>query len=198
MISQLLTVSETFSAFWDSAQVFFQNCWGQLTASISISMVVGFLIRYIWFKIKNNKTITNAITKATGAVENSTDTLNKRIDAFEEKTTEMFNKFEETFDKKFEEKFVELKKKRVRAYHSIMKGTNELQEDLTAINEIAKDIDAELAKENVAPDIKELAEALNLPENEPQTEENESLEEVVVEHAKKKIKDKISKNQVLR
>jgi len=197
-MNTLLTVSETFSQFWDSAQIFIQNCWGQITASVSISMVIGFLLRYIWYKIKNNKQITNAITKATGAVETSTDALNKRIDAFEEKTTEMFNKFEETFDKKFEEKFVDLRKKRVRAYHSIMKGTNELQEDVTAVNELAKEIDAEIAKENVAPDINELVDAVKTPEIEAQAEELKEQAQTLVNETKKEIKAKISTNQVLR
>ena len=56
MSSMLLTVSETFSAFWESAVTFIQQCWVQLTASVSISAVVIFIVKYIMYKIKNNKT----------------------------------------------------------------------------------------------------------------------------------------------
>lgn len=199
MTSLLLTVSETFSAFWDSASVFIQNCWGQLTAGISISAVVLFLLRYIFYKIKNNKTIKDAISKATGAVQSSTDTLNKRIDVFEEKTTEMFTKFEENFDKKFEEKFENLKKERKKAYKSIMEGTNDLQEDLTEINETAKHIDDKMQEETPAPDINELADALNLPVNKAQEGEKEPDEETVEPTEEDQIKPSmVNENQVLR
>ena len=195
----LLSVSETFSAFWDSASVFIQNCWGQLTASISISAIVFFIIKYIWWKIKNNKTIKEAITKATGAVETSTTSVNKRIDDFEEKTTEMFAKFEENFEKKFEDKFDKLKEKRMIAYNSIMTGTNKIQEELDKAKEIAQNVDAEMQKETPAPDIKDLENALNLPEIKAQEGENEVLEEIVEQTAKQSTEPTVvNKNQVLR
>ena len=195
----LLSVSETFSAFWDSASVFIQNCWGQLTASISISALVFLLIKYIWWKIKNNKTIKEAISKATGAVETSTTQVNKRIDEFEAKTTEMFAKFEENFEKKFEDKFDKLKEKRMIAYNSIMTGTNKIQEELGKANEMAQNVDAEMQKETPAPDIKELADALNLPENKAQEGENKVLEEIVEQTAKQSTEPTVvNKNQVLR
>lgn len=199
MNSLLLSVSETFSAFWDSASVFIQNCWGQLTASISISAVVFFLLKYILHKIKSNKTIRDAISKATGAVETSTTSVNKRIDEFEAKTTEMFAKFEENFEKKFEDKFDKLKEKRMIAYNSIMTGTNKIQEELDKAKEMAQNVDAEMQKETTAPDIKELANALNLHEIKAQESETEAVEEIVEQTAKQSTEASVmNENQVLR
>lgn len=195
----LLSVSETFSAFWDSASVFIQNCWGQLTASISISALVFLLIKYIWWKIKNNKTIKEAISKATGAVETSTTQVNKRIDEFEAKTTEMFAKFEENFEKKFEDKFDKLKEKRMIAYNSIMTGTNKIQEELDKAKEMAQIVDAEMQKETPAPDIKEVADALNLPEIKAQEGETKAVEETPEMDTKQSTETSVvNENQVLR
>lgn len=195
----LLSVSETFSAFWDSASVFIQNCWGQLTASISISALVFLLIKYIWWKIKNNKTIKEAISKATGAVETSTTQVNKRIDEFEAKTTEMFAKFEENFEKKFEDKFDKLKEKRMIAYNSIMTGTNKIQEELDKAKEMAQIVDAEMQKETPAPDIKEVADALNLPEIKAQEGETKAVEEIPEIDTKQSTEASVvNENQVLR
>lgn len=202
MSSMLLTVSETFSAFWESAVTFIQQCWVQLTASVSISAVVIFIVKYIMYKIKNNKTITNAITKATGAVSQSTDVLNKRIDAFEQRQTEMFNKFEEKFEKQFEEKFVELKNKRKQVYYSIMEGTKAVKETLGDVKDLAEQIETEIKKEPEKPDVKELEETLNVDEikegaTDLQKQAQEAIEEAVDETIKTTEKH-ISKNQVLR
>jgi hypothetical protein len=198
----LLTVSETFSAFWESAVTFIQQCWVQLTASVSISAVVIFIVKYIMYKIKNNKTITNAITKATGAVSQSTDVLNKRIDAFEQRQTEMFNKFEEKFEKQFEEKFVDLKNKRKQAYYSIMEGTEAVKETLGDVKDLAEQIETEIKKEPEKPDVKELEEALNVDEiKEGATDLQKQAQEAIVEAVDETIKTTekhISKNQVLR
>ncbi len=202
MSSMLLTVSETFSAFWESAVTFIQQCWVQLTASVSISAVVIFIVKYIMYKIKNNKTITNAITKATGAVSQSTDVLNKRIDAFEQRQTEMFNKFEEKFEKQFEEKFVDLKNKRKQAYYSIMEGTEAVKETLGDVKDLAEQIETEIKKEPEKPDVKELEEALNVDEiKEGATDLQKQAQEAIVEAVDETIKTTekhISKNQVLR
>ena len=202
MSSMLLTVSETFSAFWESAVTFIQQCWVQLTASVSISAVVIFIVKYIMYKIKNNKTITNAITKATGAVSQSTDVLNKRIDAFEQRQTEMFNKFEEKFEKQFEEKFVDLKNKRKQVYYSIMEGTEAVKETLGDVKDLAEQIETEIKKEPEKPDIKELEEALNVDEiKEGATDLQKQAQEAIVEAVDETIKTTekhISKNQVLR
>lgn len=202
MSSMLLTVSETFSAFWESAVTFIQQCWVQLTASVSISAVVIFIVKYIMYKIKNNKTITNAITKATGAVSQSTDVLNKRIDAFEQRQTEMFNKFEEKFEKQFEEKFVDLKNKRKQVYYSIMEGTNSVKETLGDVKDLAEQIETEIKKEPEKPDVKELEEALNVDEiKEGATDLQKQAQEAIVEAVDETIKTTekhISKNQVLR
>lgn len=201
-MSMLLSVSETFSAFWESASVFIQNCWGQITASVSISAVVIFIVKYIMYKIKNNKTISNAITKATGAVSQSTDVINKRIDEFEAKTTEMFNKFEEQFEKRFEEKFVDLKNKRIEAYNSIMTGKDKIKEFVADVKKVATDIQTETQKEPEKPDIKELEEALNIDEIKEDTKklEKQAQEAIVtvVDEASNTIKEEISQNQVLR
>lgn len=198
----LLTVSETFSAFWESAVTFIQQCWVQLTASVSISAVVIFIVKYIMYKIKNNKTITNAITKATGAVSQSTDVLNKRIDAFEQRQTEMFNKFEEKFEKQFEEKFVDLKNKRKQVYYSIMEGTEAVKETLGDVKDLAEQIETEIKKEPEKPDVKELEEALNVDEiKEDATDLQKQAQEAIVEAVNETIKTTekhISKNQVLR
>lgn len=202
MSSMLLTVSETFSAFWESAVTFIQQCWVQLTASVSISAVVIFIVKYIMYKIKNNKTITNAITKATGAVSQSTDVLNKRIDAFEQRQTEMFNKFEEKFEKQFEEKFVDLKNKRKQVYYSIMEGTEAVKETLGDVKDLAEQIETEIKKEPEKPDVKELEEALNVDEiKEGATDLQKQAQEAIAEAVDKLIKTTekhISKNQVLR
>lgn len=202
MSSMLLTVSETFSAFWESAVTFIQQCWIQLTASVSISAVVIFIVKYIMYKIKNNKTITNAITKATGAVSQSTDVLNKRIDAFEQRQTEMFNKFEEKFEKQFEEKFVDLKNKRKQVYYSIMEGTEAVKETLGDVKDLAEKIETEIKKEPEKPDVKELEEALNVDEiKEGATDLQKQAQEAIVEAVDETIKTTekhISKNQVLR
>lgn len=202
MSSMLLTVSETFSAFWESAVIFIQQCWVQLTASVSISAVVIFIVKYIMYKIKNNKTITNAITKATGAVSQSTDVLNKRIDAFEQRQTEMFNKFEEKFEKQFEEKFVDLKNKRKQVYYSIMEGTEAVKETLGDVKDLAEQIETEIKKEPEKPDVKELEEALNVDEiKEGATDLQKQAQESIVEAVDETIKTTekhISKNQVLR
>lgn len=202
MSSMLLTVSETFSAFWESAVTFIQQCWVQLTASVSISAVVIFIVKYIMYKIKNNKTITNAITKATGAVSQSTDVLNKRIDAFEQRQTEMFNKFEEKFEKQFEEKFVDLKNKRKQVYYSIMEGTKAVKETLGDVKDLAEQIETEIKKEPEKPDVKELEEALNVDEiKEGATDLQKQAQEAIVEAVDETIKTTekhISKNQVLR
>lgn len=202
MSSMLLTVSETFSAFWESAVIFIQQCWVQLTASVSISAVVIFIVKYIMYKIKNNKTITNAITKATGAVSQSTDVLNKRIDAFEQRQTEMFNKFEEKFEKQFEEKFVDLKNKRKQVYYSIMEGTEAVKETLGDVKDLAEQIETEIKKEPEKPDVKELEEALNVDEiKEGATDLQKQAQEAIVEAVDETIKtteNHISKNQVLR
>lgn len=202
MSSMLLTVSETFSAFWESAGTFIQQCWIQLTASVSISAVVIFIVKYIMYKIKNNKTITNAITKATGAVSQSTDVLNKRIDAFEQRQTEMFNKFEEKFEKQFEEKFVDLKNKRKQVYYSIMEGTEAVKETLGDVKDLAEQIETEIKKEPEKPDVKEPEEALNVDEiKEGATDLQKQAQEVIVEAVDETIKTTekhISKNQVLR
>lgn len=202
MSLMLLTVSETFSAFWESAGTFIQQCWVQLTASVSISAVVIFIVRYIMYKIKNNKTITNAITKATGAVSQSTDILNKRIDAFEQRQTEMFNKFEEKFEKQFEEKFVDLKNKRKQVYYSIMEGTEAVKETLGDVKDLAEQIETEIKKEPEKPDVKELEEALNVDEiKEGATDLQKQAQEAIVEAVDETIKTTekhISKNQVLR
>ncbi len=202
MSSMLLTVSETFSAFWESAVTFIQQCWIQLTASVSISAVVIFIVKYIMYKIKNNKTITNAITKATGAVSQSTDVLNKRIDAFEQRQTEMFNKFEEKFEKQFEEKFVDLKNKRKQVYYSIMEGTEAVKETLGDVKDLAEQIETEIKKEPEKPDVKELEEALNVDEiKEGATDLQKQAQEAIVEAVDETIKTTekhISKNQVLR
>lgn len=202
MSSMLLTVSETFSAFWESAVIFIQQCWVQLTASVSISAVVIFIVKYIMYKIKNNKTITNAITKATGAVSQSTDVLNKRIDAFEQRQTEMFNKFEEKFEKQFEEKFVDLKNKRKQVYYSIMEGTEAVKETLGDVKDLAEQIETEIKKEPEKPDVKELEEALNVDEiKEGATDLQKQAQEAIVEAVDETIKTTekhISKNQVLR
>lgn len=202
MSSMLLTVSETFSAFWESAVTFIQQCWVQLTASISISAVVIFIVKYIMYKIKNNKTITNAITKATGAVSQSTDVLNKRIDAFEQRQTEMFNKFEEKFEKQFEEKFVDLKNKRKQVYYSIMEGTKAVKETLGDVKDLAEQIETEIKKEPEKPDVKELEEALNVDEiKEGATDLQKQAQEAITEAVDETIKTTekhISKNQVLR
>ena len=198
----LLTVSETFSAFWESAVTFIQQCWVQLTASVSISAVVIFIVKYIMYKIKNNKTITNAITKATGAVSQSTDVLNKRIDAFEQRQTEMFNKFEEKFEKQFEEKFVDLKNKRKQVYYSIMEGTEAVKETLGDVKDLAEQIETEIKKEPEKPDVKELEEALNVDEiKEGATDLQKQAQEAIVEAVDETIQTTekhISKNQVLR
>ena len=202
MSSMLLTVSETFSAFWESAVTFIQQCWVQLTASVSISAVVIFIVKYIMYKIKNNKTITNAITKATGAVSQSTDVLNKRIDAFEQRQTEMFNKFEEKFEKQFEEKFVDLKNKRKQVYYSIMEGTEAVKEALGDVKDLAEQIETEIKKEPEKPDVIELEEALNVDEiKEGATDLQKQAQEAIVEAVDETIKTTekhISKNQVLR
>lgn len=202
MSSMLLTVSETFSAFWESAVTFIQQCWVQLTASVSISAVVIFIVKYIMYKIKNDKTITNAITKATGAVSQSTDVLNKRIDAFEQRQTEMFNKFEEKFEKQFEEKFVDLKNKRKQVYYSIMEGTKAVKETLGDVKDLAEQIETEIKKEPEKPDVKELEEALNVDEiKEGATDLQKQAQEAIVEAVDETIKTTekhISKNQVLR
>lgn len=202
MSSMLLTVSETFSAFWESAVTFIQQCWVQLTASVSISAVVIFIVKYIMYKIKNNKTITNAITKATGAVSQSTDVLNKRIDAFEQRQTEMFNKFEEKFEKQFEEKFIDLKNKRKQVYYSIMEGTEAVKETLGDVKDLAEQIETEIKKEPEKPDVKELEEALNVDEiKEGATDLQKQAQEAIVEAVDETIKTTekhISKNQVLR
>lgn len=202
MSSMLLTVSETFSAFWESAVTFIQQCWVQLTASVSISAVVIFIVKYIMYKIKNNKTITNAITKATGAVSQSTDVLNKRIDAFEQRQTEMFNKFEEKFEKQFEEKFVDLKNKRKQVYYSIMEGTKAVKETLGDVKDLAEQIETEIKKEPEKPDVKELEEALNVDEiKEGATDLQKQAQEAIIEAVDETIKTTekhISKNQVLR
>lgn len=202
MSSMLLTVSETFSAFWESAVTFIQQCWVQLTASVSISAVVIFIVKYIMYKIKNNKTITNAITKATGAVSQSTDVLNKRIDAFEQRQTEMFNKFEEKFEKQFEEKFVDLKNKRKQVYYSIMEGTEAVKETLGDVKDLAEQIETEIKKEPEKPDVKELEEALNVDEiKEGATDLQKQAQEAITEAVDETIKTTekhISKNQVLR
>jgi len=202
MSSMLLTVSETFSAFWESAVTFIQQCWVQLTASVSISAVVIFIVKYIMYKIKNNKTITNAITKATGAVSQSTDVLNKRIDAFEQRQTEMFNKFEEKFEKQFEEKFVDLKNKRKQVYYSIMEGTEAVKETLGDVKDLAEQIETEIKKEPEKPDVIELEEALNVDEiKEGATDLQKQAQEAIVEAVDETIKTTekhISKNQVLR
>lgn len=201
-MSMLLSVSETFSAFWESASVFIQNCWGQITASVSISAVVIFIVKYIMYKIKNNKTISNAITKATGAVSQSTDVINKRIDEFEAKTTEMFNKFEEQFEKRFEEKFVDLKNKRIEAYNSIMTGKDKIKEVVANVKEVATDIQTEAQKEPEKPDIKELEEALNIDKIKEDAKELEKQAQkaivTVVDETTNTIKEEISQNQVLR
>jgi len=198
----LLTVSETFSAFWESAVTFIQQCWVQLTASVSISAVVIFIVKYIMYKIKNNKTITNAITKATGAVSQSTDVLNKRIDAFEQRQTEMFNKFEEKFEKQFEEKFVDLKNKRKQVYYSIMEGTEAVKETLGDVKDLAEQIETEIKKEPEKPDVIELEEALNVDEiKEGATDLQKQAQEAIAEAVDETIKTTekhISKNQVLR
>lgn len=198
----LLSVSETFSAFWESASVFIQNCWGQITASVSISAVVIFIVKYIMYKIKNNKTISNAITKATGAVSQSTDVINKRIDEFEAKTTEMFNKFEEQFEKRFEEKFVDLKNKRIEAYNSIMTGKDKIKEVVADVKKVATDIQTEAQKEPEKPDIKELEEALNIDKIKEDAKELEKQAQeaivTVVDETTNTIKEEISQNQVLR
>lgn len=202
MSSMLLTVSETFSAFWESAVTFIQQCWVQLTASVSISAVVIFIVKYIMYKIKNNKTITNAITKATGAVSQSTDVLNKRIDAFEQRQTEMFNKFEEKFEKQFEEKFVDLKNKRKQVYYSIMEGTDAVKETLGDVKDLAEQIETEIKKEPEKPNVIELEEALNVDEiKEGATDLQKQAQEAIVEAVDETIKTAekhISKNQVLR
>ena len=202
MSSMLLTVSETFSAFWESAVTFIQQCWVQLTASVSISAVVIFIVKYIMYKIKNDKTITNAITKATGAVSQSTDVLNKRIDAFEQRQTEMFNKFEEKFEKQFEEKFVDLKNKRKQVYYSIMEGTKAVKETLGDVKDLAEQIETEIKKEPEKPDVKELEEALNVDEiKEGATDLQKQAQEAIAEAVDETIKTTekhISKNQVLR
>lgn len=202
MSLMLLTVSETFSAFWESAGTFIQQCWVQLTASVSISAVVIFIVKYIMYKIKNNKTITNAITKATGAVSQSTDVLNKRIDAFEQRQTEMFNKFEEKFEKQFEEKFVDLKNKRKQVYYSIMEGTEAVKETLGDVKDLAEQIETEIKKEPEKPDVKELEEALNVDEiKEGATDLQKQAQKTIVEAVDETIKtteNHISKNQVLR
>lgn len=202
MSSMLLTVSETFSAFWESAVTFIQQCWVQLTASVSISAVVIFIVKYIMYKIKNNKTITNAITKATGAVSQSTDVLNKRIDAFEQRQTEMLNKFEEKFEKQFEEKFVDLKNKRKQVYYSIMEGTEAVKETLGDVKDLAEQIETEIKKEPEKPDVIELEEALNVDEiKEGATDLQKQAQEAIVEAVDETIKTTekhISKNQVLR
>ena len=202
MSSMLLTVSETFSAFWESAVTFIQQCWVQLTASVSISAVVIFIVKYIMYKIKNNKTITNAITKATGAVSQSTDVLNKRIDAFEQRQTEMFNKFEEKFEKQFEEKFVDLKNKRKQVYYSIMEGTEAVKETLGDVKDLAEQIETEIKKEPEKPDVIELEEALNVDEiKEGATDLQKQAQEAIVEAVDETInttEKHISKNQVLR
>lgn len=202
MSSMLLTVSETFSAFWESAVTFIQQCWVQLTASVSISAVVIFIVKYIMYKIKNNKTITNAITKATGAVSQSTDVLNKRIDAFEQRQTEMFNKFEEKFEKQFEEKFVDLKNKRKQVYYSIMEGTEAVKETLGDVKDLAEQIETEIKKEPEKPDVIELEEALNVDEiKEGATDLQKQAQEAIAEAVDETIKTTekhISKNQVLR
>lgn len=201
-MSMLLSVSETFSAFWESASVFIQNCWGQITASVSISAVVIFIVKYIMYKIKNNKTISNAITKATGAVSQSTDVINKRIDEFEAKTTEMFNKFEEQFEKRFEEKFVDLKNKRIEAYNSIMTGKDKIKEVVANVKEVATDIQTEAQKEPEKPDIKELEEALNIDKIKEDAKELEKQAQeaivTVIDETSNTIKEEISQNQVLR
>lgn len=201
-MSMLLSVSETFSAFWESASVFIQNCWGQITASVSISAVVIFIVKYIMYKIKNNKTISNAITKATGAVSQSTDVINKRIDEFEAKTTEMFNKFEEQFEKRFEEKFVDLKNKRIEAYNSIMTGKDKIKEVVADVKKVATDIQTEAQKEPEKPDIKELEEALNIDKIKEDAKELEKQAQeaivTVVDETTNTIKEEISQNQVLR
>lgn len=201
-MNMLLSVSETFSAFWESASVFIQNCWGQITASVSISAVVIFIVKYIMHKIKSNKTISNAITKATGAVSQSTDVINKRIDEFEAKTTEMFNKFEEKFEKRFEEKFVDLKNKRIEAYNSIMTGKDKLKEVVADVKKVATDIQAEVQKEPEKPDIKELEEALNIDKIKEDAKELEKQAQetivTVVDETSNTIKEEISQNQVLR
>lgn len=201
-MSMLLSVSETFSAFWESASVFIQNCWGQITASVSISAIVIFIVKYIMYKIKNNKTISNAITKATGAVSQSTDVINKRIDEFEAKTTEMFNKFEEQFEKRFEEKFVDLKNKRIEAYNSIMTGKDKIKEVVANVKKVATDIQTEAQKEPEKPDIKELEEALNIDEIKEDAKklEKQAQEAIVtvVDETSNTIKEEISQNQVLR
>lgn len=201
-MNMLLSVSETFSAFWESASVFIQNCWGQITASVSISAVVIFIVKYIMHKIKSNKTISNAITKATGAVSQSTDIINKRIDEFEAKTTEMFNKFEEKFEKRFEEKFVDLKNKRIEAYNSIMTGKDKLKEVVADVKKVATDIQAEVQKEPEKPDIKELEEALNIDKIKEDAKELEKQAQetivTVVDETSNTIKEEISQNQVLR
>lgn len=201
-MSMLLSVSETFSAFWESASVFIQNCWGQITASVSISAVVIFIVKYIMYKIKNNKTISNAITKATGAVSQSTDVINKRIDEFEAKTTEMFNKFEEQFEKRFEEKFVDLKNKRIEAYNSIMTGKDKIKEVVANVKKVATDIQTGAQKEPEKPDIKELEEALNIDEIKEDAKELEKQAQeaivTVIDETSNTIKEEISQNQVLR
>lgn len=193
----LLTVSETFSAFWDSVGGFLAQYWGQLTASISIPMVIAFIVKYIMYKVKNNKTIHNAITKATGAVASSTDVLGSKIDSFEAKTTQMMVDFEAKMEEKIDQKFADLKSKRIEAYNSIMEGKVIVDEKLEEVKDVAEAVNG-LAKEvktqyealpDEAPKIEDL-----IGGNTPNSNETTEPEQVVKES---KNTSKISENQLL-
>ena len=130
------------------------------------------------------------------------DVLNKRIDAFEQRQTEMFNKFEEKFEKQFEEKFVDLKNKRKQVYYSIMEGTEAVKETLGDVKDLAEQIETEIKKEPEKPDVIELEEALNVDEiKEGATDLQKQAQEAIAEAVDETIKTTekhISKNQVLR
>lgn len=196
-ISTLLTVSETFSAFWDSVGQFVAQYWPALAGSISIPAVIAFITRYIMYKVKNNKTIHNAITQATNAVAGSTDVLGAKIDTFEAKATQLINDIEAKMEEKIDMKFAELKSKRIEAYNHIMKGKEFVEEKLEDVKEVASDI------KNLANQVQETYEAL--PNEEPKIDEiidktkanlSEKMTDKQIIKDKKKSK-KVSQNQLL-
>ena len=66
-------------------------------------------------------------------------------------------------------------------------------------NEMAQNVDAEMQKETPAPDIKELADVLNLPENKAQEGETEAVEEIVESTTEQSTETSVvNENQVLR
>lgn len=119
---------------------FIKSTWLHIAGSISIPLVIGFILKFIFKKIANKKTVNNAILSTTNILKDSVKQLEDKIEVFRNELKE----FEDRIDNKIDNKFEELKEKRKEIYNNIMAGVDIIETKTKELPPIIDEIEQEV------------------------------------------------------